>query len=277
MEKLVCVDVDGTLIQGDFKVKDNIKQKMTKMKEKFVIVSGRTVDELKQLHMDCDLIGSNGGEIYVKGQYLQKLKVSKKDSLKILKDFEKLGYYLIVHTEKGRYIQKNSEQQVREELVGIIKGRQPDLSQEDFEKSMSHMMNHVYEKSIKVENLYDFVSSQELLINKLESHFEKDKTELFDYLSKNYEVEAFNSAGSNIEIVPKGAFKDLAIKKYIGNQDYKIIAIGDGNNDIPMFEISDYGIAMGNATLELKALAQSVVSDVAENGFLEALSIVESL
>lgn len=50
-----------------------------------------------------------------------------------------------------------------------------------------------------------------------------------------------------------------------------VLAIGDGNNDIPLFKNAGTKVAMGNATDLLKAKADIVVGTVENDGFVEAV------
>lgn len=49
------------------------------------------------------------------------------------------------------------------------------------------------------------------------------------------------------------------------------LGIGDGDNDLPLFQNAGLKIAMGNATDGLKAQADHVVSTLEEDGFAEAM------
>lgn len=49
------------------------------------------------------------------------------------------------------------------------------------------------------------------------------------------------------------------------------LAIGDGNNDLPLFDGTAVRVAMGNSTELLKKKADHVVSTVHEDGFAEAI------
>jgi HAD superfamily hydrolase (TIGR01484 family) len=49
------------------------------------------------------------------------------------------------------------------------------------------------------------------------------------------------------------------------------LAIGDGNNDLPLFNGAAMKIAMGNASDALKAEADHVVAQVSDDGFAEAM------
>lgn len=274
MEKLICIDVDGTLVHGEYQITNLVKQALSECDAKKILVSGRTVDELLKLESNFDLIGSNGGEIFKDNKFTRKLNIPISEALKIIKEINTRGYYMIVHTDDGPIIEYSSENQVKEELSKILK--KYNLQGNEYEKRFNHMFNHIFSRSIKVDNLSNHIIEYNISINKLESHFELDKKQLFAYLNENYNVEAFNSAGSNIEIVPNNALKGNAILEYVQTTNYKIISIGDGNNDIPMFEVSDYKIAMGNGTEELKQAADLIVSS-GEKGIVEALKIIDQL
>jgi hydroxymethylpyrimidine pyrophosphatase-like HAD family hydrolase len=51
----------------------------------------------------------------------------------------------------------------------------------------------------------------------------------------------------------------------------QVMAIGDGNNDLPLFESAALKIAVANASEALKAAADHVVASVDDNGFAEAV------
>ena len=76
-----------------------------------------------------------------------------------------------------------------------------------------------------------------------------------------------------LEIMPKPATKANAILqlKTILNCD-KIIAFGDGINDISMFKIADECYAVENAANELKIMATAIISSNNEDGVAKWLS-----
>jgi hypothetical protein len=49
------------------------------------------------------------------------------------------------------------------------------------------------------------------------------------------------------------------------------LAIGDGSNDLSLFQNAGFRVAMGNASDELKDAADYVVGSVDEDGFAEAM------
>ena len=49
--------------------------------------------------------------------------------------------------------------------------------------------------------------------------------------------------------------KVLTVSESFPNKPMQIIAFGDGHNDIEMLQLADIGVAMGNASDEVKAHA----------------------
>ena len=57
----------------------------------------------------------------------------------------------------------------------------------------------------------------------------------------------------------------------------QVMMIGDGLNDLPAIEAVGHPVAMGNAEDEVKALANHIVADVANDGVAEALELSATL
>jgi cof-like hydrolase len=69
------------------------------------------------------------------------------------------------------------------------------------------------------------------------------------------------------EVLPKGNNKGTGLKalaEKLGIKQEEVMAIGDGNNDLEMFEYANYSVAMGNAT-ELATKAAKYSTDTNEN------------
>lgn len=78
----------------------------------------------------------------------------------------------------------------------------------------------------------------------------------------------------DIHITHKLATKKHGIEKLIeilGLRKEEVIGIGDGNNDIPLFESVGYKVAMGNGVGELKKAADYITDDFKNDGFAKFL------
>ena len=72
-----------------------------------------------------------------------------------------------------------------------------------------------------------------------------------------------------VDVIPLSGGKGAGIQKIL--EHYKLdrteaMAFGDGNNDIEMLTAVGTGIAMGNASPELKAVADHICDPVTEDG-----------
>lgn len=72
-----------------------------------------------------------------------------------------------------------------------------------------------------------------------------------------------------VDIIPASAGKGAGIAQILAHYSLTradAMAFGDGNNDIEMLTAVDHGIAMGNASPALKAVANEVIGHVADDG-----------
>lgn len=72
-----------------------------------------------------------------------------------------------------------------------------------------------------------------------------------------------------VDIIPTNGGKGLGIEnilKIYGISKSQAMAFGDGNNDIEMLKTVGTGIAMENASDELKAVSDEICGDVSEDG-----------
>lgn len=81
-----------------------------------------------------------------------------------------------------------------------------------------------------------------------------------------------------LDISPEGVNKSTAleqVREWLEFPLSRVLAVGDGNNDMEMLEWAarlGRGIAMGNATEDVKAYANEVTADIADHGVAVALS-----
>lgn len=75
-----------------------------------------------------------------------------------------------------------------------------------------------------------------------------------------------------VDIIPASGGKGVGVQKildYYGFHPSEALAFGDGNNDIEMLQAVGTGVAMGNASAELKEIADEVCGPVSEDGIYQ--------
>lgn len=96
---------------------------------------------------------------------------------------------------------------------------------------------------------------------------------------KQEDLEVVSFGKINFEVMSKSTSKGIAVKKFcdiLGIDSKEVICIGDNENDISMIEFAGLGIAMGNATDEVKSKSDFVTDTNANNGVAKALRKVLS-
>ena len=76
------------------------------------------------------------------------------------------------------------------------------------------------------------------------------------------------------EISNSEAKKSCAVEflqNYWGLKKDEILCIGDQNNDIELLKVGGIAVAMGNATDELKSVANYVTDTIDNDGFVKAI------
>ncbi len=125
-----------------------------------------------------------------------------------------------------------------------------------------------------------FVHSAEEInrpINKIQLMQDEDKIrEIYDFLMRKYgdRFEIFRTCPRQLEILPKGYSKGKTLKRLMEmkgwNKD-EVVAFGDGENDVSMFEVVDDSFAMANARDFVKAKARYETASNADNGIVRGL------
>lgn len=88
------------------------------------------------------------------------------------------------------------------------------------------------------------------------------------------------TSGVCVEVTPKGINKGHGVEKlsrHLGIQPSEVIAFGDSENDFEMLKMVGCGIAMGNATPHVKSVANQVTKSNDENGIGTALEALFQL
>lgn len=101
-----------------------------------------------------------------------------------------------------------------------------------------------------------------------------DHERLNEFIDKFPELVFNKSNAMGYDVNLAGEMKAEGVKeliKYLNIPIEDTYAIGDGHNDITMLQAVKHGIAMGNATKEVKEVAEYVTTDVNDYGVMNAL------
>lgn len=283
MIKLVVSDMDGTLINKKCKISSKNVEAIYRLIDndiEFAIASGRdylsVVEVMKQYNIECEAILGNGAQYCDKnGHVLMSCYMDKsvvKDVVAILED--KNAPYMIITTN------------------GVYTGQEPSFVRNSFIERGGRKFGAVpadYEKGGFVENApvnflvkindCDEFLSKDLDIVKIETFsLEPHDVLAIQRLLRDIPTVAYlSSFDDNIEITDQYAQKGLILEKVIELKELskeEVVVLGDGMNDLTMFEHFPYSYAPDNAEDTIKNLAHIVVNDCEDDGFSEAICLM---
>ena len=246
--KVVFIDYDGTLYDHSInKIHDEVVRLLKVAKETkkvdIYLTTGRPMIYLKYKK---DILENLRGVISTNGSYIEIDKNKVFEQVIDRKSLENLFIYsnqnkisILFFGDKSSYI---------------------NFKDKDLEKRFT--TNNDYPIRIIdifdeiVEDIYQVcIFSDNKVIDVMKPHFPK------------LEIYKWGSGGA--DIVLKGISKGNAIKKIIDMKGYKFentYGIGDGENDIPMFNSTFNSIAMGNASDETKKHAKRMTERIENRG-----------
>lgn len=264
--KLICLDVDGTLYNKERIIpQENIRAIREAYDQGILIciATGRMYNYGAlygaKIGVETLTIGSNGafvkyGEDILNNDYMDEETLF--DMVDILQKYDVLTHYnewnaLISDRDIGEgngYLEANSHLPADRKIEIVI----TDDLKRTFRERKSRILKSV---SFEFDDKEKFIRLRE---------------ELKDHPS----LEAISSTPFNLEIVKKGVSKARGIEKLIarlGIRREEVIAIGDGENDIPMLRYAGMGVAMGNALDEVQAVADMVTDTNDRAGVAKAI------
>lgn len=268
--KLVCVDMDGTLLNSRRFVSDATKNAIKRASDLGVdvtVTTGRIYANAnyysRLIGVKSPVIASNGAIIRGKGNEVIYENVINIDIIKsILILCKKFNMGINFHTcdsilcaGKAMYIMmlgfffkftlKSKPEKIKVRYIG------------NYNKFMEKLKNN--NKIIKCEVI-------DLNSGKI--------AELRRKIEKIDGIEIASSSKNNIEITSKSVSKGNAIKvlaNYYNIKREEIIAVGDSENDLSMIEYAGLGVAMGNGTEKAKKAADYITETNDNDGVAKAI------
>lgn len=263
--KMICIDLDGTLLGKKKAIGEKTKEAIKLANDKgimVVITTGRLYNNalqiLSQLNIETPVIAENGAiikdeatnnEIYRKGisTYTCKQLLNLMNRYKITAHF---------YTDK-KVIANN--------ILGLI---------------LAHIYafrNQHYKYKIDVDSSFNkYMAEKKIAENEgnilkcvAYSTSEQNLIRFKNEVSKIEALNIFDSGDKSFEINAQGVSKGQAVKilsECVGIDREDIICIGDSYNDISMIEYAGLGVAMGNAIDILKKQADYVTDNNTNDG-----------
>ena len=260
---LICTDLDGTLLREDKSVSAENKEAIEYFKSEggfFTIVTGRMpyyiTDILKKVEPNIAFGCANGGGVYdhIKGEYLWKGTMPDKIMQLVRcidEKFPDAGIQVCTF-EKTYFAKNNDVTAYFREVTGL--------------PNYTCRYDDVRDPIAKI----IFCSDSDIELSGIEKTLDEHP------LSSEFGF--IRSERRLYEILPKGISKGTSITKICettGIDINKTIAIGDYNNDVPMFSAAKVGIAVANACKEALDAADFVTVSNEEHAIAKVIYDLE--
>ena len=252
--KLVCIDLDGTLLNDEKEISQKSKNAIKKATEngvKVVISTGRFFNMASHfsniLELDTPVISSNGAYVrrYNDQKEISKTLLGHDNCLEIFKVIKKYkldpffnDHETIFIDEENEYLKFNAK--INGRLAKLGKSRLRMV--EDWEQTFIDNKNRMLKC---------------LVVNNDAEKLVEAKNELLTFS----DLELVSSLNDNFEVMKKGVSKGRAVqalKEMYNITKEEIICIGDGENDLAMIEYAGTGVAMKNGLNTLKEKADYI-------------------
>lgn len=256
MIKLVATDIDGTIFIPEKEFTLGVKKCISKLDAKgikVVLVTGRMNAAASKISKDLGLntpvVSYQGGLVVENGKILYERYLTEEQTERILEWAKKENIHINLYNDDVLY----SEEECYE-----VQRYCNNLHTEHTVKKFSEI------KKDKINKLLAIDYSNPERISRYEKELQEVFPDLYIVKSTPYFLEF-----SNPEASKKCAVEFL--QNYWGLKKEEILTIGDQNNDIALLQAGGIKVAMGNATEELKAIADYITDSVYEDGFVKAM------
>lgn len=247
---LVFFDLDGTLLNQHSEVEEEVVEALEAVKARGgvpIIATGRTNIEFEHIADATGIdssVSMNGQFITYEGTEVYR-NVLPSESLKRLKaatDERELG--LSFYTNK--WVKTSVENETLHRAYAFIHADIPEIDPK------AHLVDDIF---------------MALVLNEDPSHD--------DYFRTSFpEFSFYRNTPYSMDTIIKGNSKATGIRqlqKAMGLESVPTYAFGDGPNDLEMFQVADYSVAMGNGIAALKEQASFISASNIDGGIVKGL------
>jgi Cof subfamily protein (haloacid dehalogenase superfamily) len=275
--KIIFMDSDGTLCTPNGEVPETARTAIRKARKnghQIYLCTGRSQPEILEsiLSIGFDgVIGAGGGHIEIGGKVVHHQTMAQDSVLEIIDYFDKnnIGYY--IESNEGLFGSDNCIEAIRSRVTEGYPINSEAYLNAVAEFNWFYKLLDMY-KTRKIDyskvNKISFISNKDhpfvLIDNRFNNKFEIYRTT----------VAQFGSESGEIALKDVNKFSAIEfVLRYLVKDKRNTIAYGDGNNDIKMFEAVAYGVAMENASEELKKVSREITSKAEEDGIFKSFKL----
>ena len=260
--KIVASDLDGTLLGKNQQIStENLAaiKKMCSLGVEFVPTTGRALSEIPQQLIELDevryIITSDGAAVWDKSQGKMILThyISKENVKFIFDTVDSNNSFSLIHQDGDNYYEVKKYNSAFLDKCRVGQG----------------FRNVINACALEINDLDDFLTrSNEIEMICLFFASDEELSECKRIFAGSDRLCVAQSDASNLEIYSSAAGKGNTLAAFaasLGVELSEVIAVGDSDNDITLLQTAGLGLAMENASDELKAIANKVICNNSEH------------
>jgi hypothetical protein len=264
MYKMICIDIDGTLIRPDLTISERVAQAIGKAKEKGLIIALSTGRMHKSALMYSDELGLTDPIVSSNGAYVSERDGSRiyyeenlngEDMLLIQDVLDRNDTKINWYNHGTMYISEYRDYVGRYEALAktLPENRRIHIKYLNEEFTLKHLIE---ETGNAIQKGIVFPKAERISV-------------IRDQVSNNQRIKVVSSGIDNLEFTSYLADKGLGVlslAKAKGIHPDEIIAIGDSENDLSMLKVVGMPVAMGNAMQSVLDVAEYVTDTNVNDG-----------
>jgi Cof subfamily protein (haloacid dehalogenase superfamily) len=275
--KLVASDLDGTIIDSYNKVAIQNTEAIKQIQSKdvgFAISTGKIYSSVKNICENFNAtygIFGNGIQIidFKTGKEIYCSSLDKNIVLTCIKLAKEYDLHIHFYTNTSIVSEKLMYMDLRNYI----------LNKESNQNLAVHIVNNIYEFAKKSnEKILRFIISSDKELTDIKNEISKKLDVSITLIKKygKYKDTIINKEYEYLDITSSNTSKGNALnllREYLNLSQEEVMAVGDNINDTEMLKNAGIGVAVANASEQLKEIASYVTtSSVEEGGFAEAIN-----
>lgn len=291
MIKAIVMDMDGTLLDAHNTIKLETKEALISLQEQgvtLILASGRSYTRLMSYAKDLKMDQYHGYLIEVDGVSIYDIQKNERHILrqwKLEEIQEVFPYCMSLPCESMACFDDGLFDYFDEPIRQIKEKIRKEKGYPDSFPWTAGPWSWLADTRDGYPNIYYIQSWQEIFgnINKIQIMQEEDQIDpLYKQLQNQFQnrYEIFRTSPRQIEILPRGISKGKTLEKLMQAKGWKtneVLAFGDGENDVSLFEVVKESYAMGQAKTYVKEKAAHVTLSNEEQGILAALKEIKMI
>ncbi|WP_156854449.1 HAD family hydrolase [Oceanobacillus sp. AG] len=264
----IALDMDGTLLDSKNQIQENTIEILSELRKKGIkifLVTGRTRKEIEEIIPNDfpydGAVTSNGMGCYTREKEVMQYHLDDRLVEHVIALAQKYKVYYEVHSQQcGRHAlekdRKMMETEIEQSVPDTLKENEYFSRQKAIESGISWVNQLDYKNIVKI---YFF----SMYLEKIEMW-----KEMLDNMKQ---IKLFSTSSStlhNVEMMRENVSKATGLNVLLRQFNLtatEVMAIGDGENDLTMFELCSIPIAMKNAPDIVKEKAHFVTKETHDN------------